>query len=462
MNHSTFKKAVAFSMFFMLGFTAITTAQQSTSTTASTTPKIFGGRDQYRTWSLGFNAGVLSPGTFFVGTKDYHDADINLGYGLTVRKQLGHSFGLEGSLLRGKISGSNESGAGAAGNTNKAFETQLGWAASLMGQINVVTIDFLKRENAVNLLFKAGVGYSAYSYKITDALNAVTDYEGTYGADGDKKYQRNGFIPLGVGMKFKVSNRVNFDLGYNTYFSTGDIIDGTAVGGRDSWSYAYGGLEFSLGNGSKPSLDWANPVALMYDELKDPTLRQELEALKGRVVTLETADLLKDTDGDGVADKLDKCQGTEAGVKVDGSGCPLDVDADGIPDSKDNCPTEKGTAELNGCPATPVAPSSIQFEFNSSVLKTSAYPALDELSADLRTNTDKKVELDGHASEEGTAEYNMSLSKDRANSVKTYLVNSGVAANRIITKGFGETRPVASNETEEGRQLNRRVEIVKQ
>ena len=191
-------------------------------------------------------------------------------------------------------------------------------------------------------------------------------------------------------------------------------------------------------------------------------MKKELEALKGRVATLEAADLLKDSDGDGVADKLDKCPGTEAGIKVDGSGCPMDVDADGVPDSKDSCPTEKGTAEFNGCPGTATSANAIQFEFNSSVLKTSAYPTLDQLSTDLKNGAIGKVQLDGHASEEGTTEYNMQLSKDRANSVKTYLVNSGVSATKIVTKGYGETRPVASNATEEGRQLNRRVEISRQ
>ena len=83
------------------------------------------------------------------------------------------------------------------------------------------------------------------------------------------------------------------------------------------------------------------------------------------------------------------------------------------------------------------------------------------MSNDLRSKVVLKVELGGHASEEGDTDYNLQLSKDRANAVKTYLVNCGVAASKIITKGFGETRPVASNTTEEGRQLNRRVEIVK-
>ncbi|NQV76527.1 MAG: OmpA family protein, partial [Bacteroidetes bacterium] len=202
---------------------------------------------------------------------------------------------------------------------------------------------------------------------------------------------------------------------------------------------------------------------LMYDELKDFTLRQEVEALKGRVSILEAVDLLKDSDGDGVADKLDKCPNTEAGIKVDGSGCPLDVDADGVPDSKDACPTVKGTAALNGCPAFVGGSAiAIQFEFNSSVLKTNAYPILDKLSADLKANSSTSVQLDGHASAEGTDEYNMSLSRDRANSVKTYLVNSGIAAGRIATTAYGESRPLASNSTEAGRTENRRVEFKQQ
>jgi OOP family OmpA-OmpF porin len=77
----------------------------------------------------------------------------------------------------------------------------------------------------------------------------------------------------------------------------------------------------------------------------------------------------------------------------------------------------------------------------------------------LRANSAAKIGLDGHASAEGTEAYNVNLSRDRANSVKTYLVNSGVDANRISVKAYGESRPIASNATEEGRVLNRRVEI---
>jgi len=268
-------------------------------------------------------------------------------------------------------------------------------------------------------------------------------------------------------MKFKVSDRANFDLGYTMNFMDADNLDGTKGKGfsRDKWSYASAGVEISLGSKAKSNLDWVNPLAMMYDELKDPTLRQEVEALKGRVSALEAADLLKDSDGDGVADKLDKCPNTEAGIKVDGSGCPLDVDGDGIPDSKDACPTVKGIARLNGCPEFTSAGGSavpIQFEFNSSVLRTSAYSVLDGIGSSLKANTSAVVQLDGHASAEGTEEYNMTLSRDRANSVKTYMVNAGISSNRIATTAYGESRPIASNATEAGRSQNRRVEIKQQ
>ncbi|HUH34109.1 MAG TPA: OmpA family protein [Daejeonella sp.] len=472
MNYSTIKKAVVLSMVSVLGFTAVSTAQDSTmtTTTMSSSAKVFGGRAQYRTWSLGLNAGVMSPVTVLGGSNDFTNWDIRLGYGATLRKQFGHAFGLELGFLRGDLEGNNEDAPGGNQFDRRSFETEYAYSGSIMGVVNVATVDFLRRENNVNFLVKAGYGIAGYAPSYVTAGGTNVDWKGVAGDNNDEKFVQEQFIPVGVGIKFKVSERINFDLGYNMYFLDGDNLDATRTprNSNDKYSYGYGGLEFSLGSTAKPNLDWVNPVALMYDELKDPTLRQEVEALKGRVSTIETtvSDLLKDSDGDGVADKLDKCPNTEAGVKVDGSGCPLDVDGDGIPDSKDSCPTEKGTAELNGCPSmtsgTMAGFNNIQFEFNSSVLRTSAYPTLDKLSAEVRANEALRIQLDGHASAEGTEEYNMQLSKDRANSVKTYLVNSGVAANKISTKGFGETRPIASNATEAGRSQNRRVEFRQQ
>jgi OOP family OmpA-OmpF porin len=104
----------------------------------------------------------------------------------------------------------------------------------------------------------------------------------------------------------------------------------------------------------------------------------------------------------------------------------------------------------------------IQFEFNSGVLKTEAYPILDKAAAEMKKDPSVKFVLNGNSSAEGSDEHNMTLSVERANAVKTYLVNSGVNIDVLTAKGFGETKPIADNKTEEGRALNRRVEIKKQ
>lgn len=143
----------------------------------------------------------------------------------------------------------------------------------------------------------------------------------------------------------------------------------------------------------------------------------------------------------------------------------VDTDGDGIPDDKDECPEVKGDADNNGCPKEVPQTfnyKNIQFEFNSSVLKTSSYAVLEEIAQQMKKAGDMKFLLNGHSSAEGTEQRNMALSVDRANAVKAYLVNNGIKSSRLITKGYGESQPVANNDTEQGRVLNRRVEIALQ
>lgn len=438
MNYSTLKKGLAVSFVALMGATTLASAQDAPATSSSA--KVFGGRAQYRSWSIGVNGGVLSPFIAVGGSNDFTNFDVNLGYGLSLRKQLGHAFGLEGNIFRGKVSGTNKDAVGGAVNGVKEFETEMQYAVDLRGVVNVATVDFLRRENSVNFFVTAGYGLVAYNPKVDGV-----DQKGKWGEDGDKDFVKEAYIPVGAGVKFKVSDRVSFNLGYTMHFIDGDNFDGVyaKATSKDKFSYGYAGLEFSLGSKSKPNLDWVNPLALMYDELKDPSLRQEVEALKTRVSNVEQSveALKKDSDGDGVADQFDKCPGTPAGTAVDGSGCPL---------PKVETVVAPNTGNVTGF-------ETIQFEFNSSVLKTESYPTLDKLSSVLRENGGK-VTVNGYASSEGTAAYNVKLSKDRANSVKTYLVNSGVNASQVVTKGHGEANPIASNDTEEGRIQNRRVE----
>ncbi|MBB6499729.1 OmpA family protein [Pedobacter cryoconitis] len=445
MNYSTLKKGLAVSFVAVMGVTTLASAQTD-STSTSTSAKVFGGRGQYRTWSIGVNAGVLSPFVAIGGSNKVSNADVNLGYGISLKKQLGHAFGLEGNIFRGKVSGSNKDQPGGVANGFSSTSTQIGYAADIRGVVNVATVDFLRRENSVNFFVTVGYGLVAYAPKVTNADGSVTDWKDHAGKNGDKTYVKEAYIPVGAGVKFKVSDRVAFNLGYTMHFVDASNFYGTYSKQpvKDKFSYGYAGLEFSLGSKAKPDLEWVNPLAMMYDELKDPSLRREVEALKSRVSNVEKSveDLKKDSDGDGVSDQFDKCPGTPAGTAVDGSGCPLPVAAATV--------APANTSNVTGF-------ETIQFEFNSSVLKTESYPTLDKLSSVLKESNGKAL-LKGYASSEGTAAYNLKLSKDRANSVKTYLVNAGVSANKVVTKGYGEANPIASNDTEEGRIQNRRVE----
>lgn len=135
-----------------------------------------------------------------------------------------------------------------------------------------------------------------------------------------------------------------------------------------------------------------------------------------------------------------------------------------VPDSKKTEPVQEQTVETTPPPAPKPDYNfkNIQFEFNSAVLKTSAYLILDKAAAELKKDASVKFALNGYASNEGTDEHNMALSQERANAVKTYLVNSGVSADILTAKGYGEANPVSKNTDEAGRALNRRVEIKKQ
>jgi len=101
----------------------------------------------------------------------------------------------------------------------------------------------------------------------------------------------------------------------------------------------------------------------------------------------------------------------------------------------------------------------VYFNTDKATLRESSYDALNDLLSAMQTNKAMRVEIAGHTDDRASAEYNKDLSQRRAESVKAYLVENGIAKDRIRAKGYGETEPVASNETEEGRQKNRRVEV---
>jgi len=165
-----------------------------------------------------------------------------------------------------------------------------------------------------------------------------------------------------------------------------------------------------------------------------------------------------DSDGDGVTDDKDQCPNTPAGVKVDSVGCPLDSDADGVPDYRDECPnTPRGyQVDERGCfVATKLE---IHFDFNSWEVKPEYYPEIEKFAKFLKANPDIKVEIQGHTDKKGRADYNLWLSQKRAEAVKKILVEKyGISPDRIIAKGYGESKPICYENTEECHAKNRRV-----
>ena len=174
-----------------------------------------------------------------------------------------------------------------------------------------------------------------------------------------------------------------------------------------------------------------------------------------------------DSDNDGVPDYLDKSPNTPAGVKVDAEGRPIDTDKDGVPDYLDKCPEEFGIAENKGCPEVKEetkkvftkALQGIQFEAGKDVIKKTSYPILDMIADIMKLNPAYSLEINGHSDSQGDDYKNLVLSQQRADAVKLYLVGKGINEDRMTSKGYGETMPVADNSTAAGRAKNRRVEF---
>jgi outer membrane protein OmpA-like peptidoglycan-associated protein len=200
-----------------------------------------------------------------------------------------------------------------------------------------------------------------------------------------------------------------------------------------------------------------------------------------------------DSDGDGIIDESDKCPGLKG--PVDNFGCPYqDTDNDSIPDKEDDCPSIAGKAVYKGCPDTDgdgisdkndlcptiagspandgcpeikkeeqaildKAFSNLEFETGKSAIRSSSFSSLDQLAGVLKNRPEFKLALEGHTDNVGNAQSNFNLSKNRTLAVKNYLIKKGIDAERIKAEWYGQTKPVAPNNTAEGRQKNRRVEM---
>lgn len=406
---------------------------------------------EFSTWSVGVNAGILSPISPLGGRNDFSKWKSDLGYGLFVKKQFTPYFSLKLDGIRGKLKGNNSEayhGGTAITSGNSSFKTDLSYAASLSAEVNLFNIDMFRKQDALQLYVSGGAGLAGYKPTVVSEAGVTSDYAGG-------KTISELIIPVGLGAKVKLNDKINFDLGWSVYFVDGDNLDGTyRNGNNDKFSYAHAGLEFALGKGKQ--LAWHNPVAATYDEAVQAkqlasSLKSDLDNQKAENARLrsEMNDLLKDTDGDGVADKLDKCPNTPSGVVVDGSGCPL---------NQTPVVNEKVIITESDRRVVADAIKNLEFDLGKSTIRSKSFPTLNRV-ANLLVAKNFSLKLAGHTDNTGSAELNMRLSKDRAEAIKAYLVSQGVNASRVEATGYGKNQPIATNKTAAGRQKNRRVEF---
>jgi OOP family OmpA-OmpF porin len=329
--------------------------------------------------------------------------------------------------------------------------------------------------SAIELRFY-DAGYDRADGKQNFQTGLFVDYVRDFGPLGDPQTFLGGLKPfasLGAGF---VQEDVNADKHLHLGFAIGGGI--LAPLGWNGWAVRLDGrLQPQVNDESVAGEDYLldyvvnlgvqMPMTWFYDRPAKAVPEQDCPLA---VVHPETGrrDCVTDSDGDGVHDAADQCPGTPEGSAVDREGCikkvrvVADADQDGVPDDDDDCPgTQRGLkVDDDGCVvAQKTAVQGVTFEMNSAKLTSEGRATLDGIAETLRSQEGLKAEIAGHTDAIGSESFNTMLSQQRADAVRAYLMEKGVDGARLTAVGYGELEPVASNDTDEGRQANRRVEF---
>ena len=382
-----------------------------------------------RSWSVEAFGGMLTPHTLFWSNKknDYTTPTETFGYGISINKQFAPSLGVQAEVMRGEVTGLHSRTDITVVNAS-SYTTKMAYLASLTAQYTFVNLRMFREFGLFGLYGKSGISYSNFKPFPTNSGNSSPGYQESY------------LIPVGLGLKIGLWKGVNLDLAHTIYFVKSDRFDSYDYGNSyDKFSFSHVGLEFAIGKKDKYQLSWYNPRAAGSSPYDDTALKRAV----ARLDSLQKEDRarydreLGDADKDGVANKFDKCPNTPDSVRVDGAGCPLPkFAADILKDAFDN----------------------LEFEFGKANIRSSSYASLDKLAGLLKDHG-YTLKISGHTDNVGSDKFNLKLSKDRAEAVKAYLVSKGALSTKIEATGYGEFQPITSNDTPEGRQKNRRVEL---
>jgi OOP family OmpA-OmpF porin len=266
------------------------------------------------------------------------------------------------------------------------------------------------------------------------------------------------FASVGVGQRFRLSDRLA--LQWETRLSRTAADDGDPIRAGIGQPTVLIGLSVGLGEGQR-------------DQDRDGVAdRRDVCPDTPRGARVDANGCPLDADRDGVLDGLDRCDDTPRGVPVDSLGCSdtIDSDGDGVPDGIDRCPDTAADVNVDawGCERAglltlplPRVLAGVRFEPGSVRLLEGSTEALDRAAQALQSFPEDHFEVAGHTDSEGSADENRTLSQRRAEMVRAQLIARGVSPDRLTARGYGEERPLADNGTEEGREANRRVELLR-
>ena len=429
-------------------------------------------QDENNPWQIGFGVNsvdIRTPKDFGDVLKDWAGpSDLNILPAvsrLSVGRYIGKGFSAELSGSLNKI----EKGYG----YNKDLDNKVDqsfWAVNLAAQYHLNTL--WSGARWFDPYAQVGGGYAAIdnegkfrtlvgagaNFWFTDniGLNLQTAYHPTMKSESTENYFQHA---LGITIKFGKQDRDNDgvadkddkcpDVAGKPELNGCPDADGDGItDAEDSCPDVFGLKEF---NGC-PDTD-NDGIADKDDECPEVAGKPELKGCP-------------DADNDGIADKDDKCP-QQAGPK-ENNGCPWpDTDRDGVLDKDDECPEEAGPASNKGCPEVTQEvqtqlnsfAKTILFDVGKSTIRPESATVLNNIVNVLNKYKNSKFSVEGYTDASGNKDKNQRLSEDRAYSVKAYLVDKGINPARLSAKGFGPEKPIASNKTKKGRELNRRVEI---
>ncbi|MFT5054577.1 MAG: OOP family OmpA-OmpF porin [Oceanospirillaceae bacterium] len=465
-------------------------------------------KKRYNGWTLGLHGEHM---TFHGDIRQYDwwpaaGERVNFGGGVTVGYQINHVFGVNLNLLYGGLGGIHRAKVGEAASPSadvRFSATVIDYTVN--GTFNIVNLIYSDRtkDRWFSAYLTGGIGFvSFWSLKqdlYTDAYEGSTGYNvpgGDVTLAEKKAPTTETVIPVGIGLKFRLTKRLHLNLESTFRFTVTEKLDATqgSTGVNDHYSTLGLGLTYTFGK-HEDSKEWVNPFEALNKNMED--------------IQANIDGLAQDGDGDGVSDLFDKEEATPADISVDGSGRALDSDGDGVPDHLDVEPfsnkgarvdengkeldsdadgvadsqdIEPNTAagsmvnfqgkaidinEIEGGSTSTVNVSggglhSIYFKVNSSRIDYwSSYDRLAEVAKVMKASAEVKMKVVGHADKTGTEDYNDKLADKRAQAAIDHLVNIyGIDAGRFTKGSSGEAEPLSS--ADEALNVNRRVDFTVQ